>query len=59
MDIVVLVYLCSFCCVAVFVLCLFLVVPCIGLWSLIVAFPGHTYLPFELSKKTINRLVQG
>ena len=30
----------------VFVLCLFLMVPRVGLWSMIVAFPGHMHLPF-------------
>ena len=33
--------LCYFCCVAVIVLCLFLVVPWVGLWSVIVTFSGH------------------
>ena len=32
----------SCCCVAVCVLCLFLAVPWVGLWSVSVAFPGHT-----------------
>ena len=27
--------------------CLFLAVPWVGLWSMIVAFPGHTHLLFE------------
>ena len=32
--------------VAVCVPCLFLAVPLVGLQSVIVAFPGHTHLPF-------------
>ena len=34
----------SSCCVAVSVLCLFLMVPWVGLQCVIVAFPGHTRL---------------
>ena len=34
---------------AVSVLCLFLMVPWVGLWSLIVAFPGHTRMFFLTS----------
>ena len=32
---------------AVSVLCLFLMVPWVGMWSLIVAFPGHTHMFFD------------
>ena len=33
-----------YCClVAVSVLCLFLVVPLVGMWFVIVAFPGHAH----------------
>ena len=39
-------WLCYCCCVTVCVLCLFIVVPCIGLWFMIVVFPGHAYLFF-------------
>ena len=35
------------CVVTVCILCLFLTVPWVGLQSVIVAFPGHTNLPFE------------
>ena len=34
--------------VAVNVLCLFPTVPLVGLWSVIVAFPGYTHLPFTI-----------
>ena len=33
-----------FCHVVVIVLCLFVTVLSVGLWSVIVAFPGHTHL---------------
>ena len=36
--------LCFCCCVAVIVPFLYLAVPWIGLWSVVVAFPGHTHL---------------
>ena len=39
---------CSCCCVAVGVLCLFLAVPRVGIWSVIVASPGHMQLRFNI-----------
>ena len=39
-------YFVFFCHVADHVLCLFLTVQWVGLWSMIVAFPGHTHLLF-------------
>ena len=38
--------LCSCCRVAISVLCLFLAVPWVGLWFVVVAFPGHTHLRY-------------
>ena len=46
-ELVALLKLCPCCRVTVSVLCLFLAVPWVGLWSVIVAFPGHTHLLFE------------
>ena len=37
----------SGCRVAYCVSCLFFVVPWVGMWSVIVAFPGHTHLLFQ------------
>ena len=34
---------------AVYDLCLFLVVSMVGVWSVIVPFPGHTQLPLVIS----------
>ena len=34
----------SCCCVSAFVLCHFVVMQWVGLWQIIVAFPGHTHL---------------
>ena len=34
----------SYCCMNVYVLCRFLTEPWVGLWSVIVAIRGHTYL---------------
>ena len=44
--------LCSCCHVAMSILCLFLAVPQVGLWSVIVAFPHHTYF---FSASMLNR----
>ena len=44
----------SSCCpVAVYVLCLFLAVPWVGMWTVIVAFPGDTDLLFETNGLSI------
>ena len=50
----------SSCRVTVCILCLFLAVPCVGLWSVIVAFPGHTHLLFEiiLPRKTAGYITK-
>ena len=45
-----LLYLPSYCHVSVSVLCLFLMVPWIVLQCVIVSFPGHTHLCFDLPK---------
>ena len=43
-ELVALLYLCSCCHVTISFLCLFFAVSWVGLWSVIVAFPGHTHL---------------
>ena len=55
-ELVALLELCSCCGVAVSVLCLFLTVPWNDLWSVIVAFPGHTHLLFEPSNNNCIHL---
>ena len=45
-ELVALMYLCSRCRVTVRVLCLFHVALRVGLWSVIVALPGHTHFIF-------------
>ena len=47
LHVVALLYLCSCCSVAVSALYLFLLVPRVILWSVIVAFPDHAHLDFE------------
>ena len=47
--------LCSCYGVAVGVLCLFLVVPLLGLWSVIVAYLDHTHLLFMITSKRLNK----
>ena len=42
--------------VAVSVLCLFLTLPLVGLWSIVVAYPGHTYLYFITSGLEVRKL---
>ena len=46
-ELVALLLLCSKCHVSVIVLWLFLLVPRVGMWYVIVAFPGHTHLLFD------------
>ena len=48
-ELVGLLILCSECRVAVVVLCLFLEVPWVGLWRVIVAFPSQTRVESSLS----------
>ena len=45
------------CVVAVCVLCLFFTVLWVGLWSVIVAFPGHTHLGFLSDTRNIGTLL--
>ena len=47
--------ICSWCRVAVSVLCLFLAVPWVGLWSLLEAYPGHSHL-FSENDSRANRI---
>ena len=46
-ELVALLVLCFGCIVSVYVLWLFLMVPCVGLQFVIVVFPCHTHLPFD------------
>ena len=55
-GVIALLLLCSFCLVAVCVLYLFLVVPVLGLWSVIVAFSGHIHLFLMRSRLFIAAL---
>ena len=43
--------------VAVRALCLLLAVPWVGLWSVIVAFPGDTHLLLEMNDKTLETMI--
>ena len=44
---------------AVSVMYLFLAVPWVGLWFVIMAFPSHTHLFFSWSDRQCERVVQG
>ena len=56
-TLIVLLLSCVCLCLSVFcVLCLFLTVPWVGLWSVIVAFPGHTHLLY-IPKSSLLTLV--
>ena len=53
-ELVALIFLCSCCRLAICVPCFFLVVPWVGLWFAIMAFPGHTHL-FLVSVESYKR----